>query len=86
MPALTAPVRLNHLRHGLGTLGLGAPTADKMAGEFFFFLRRHVPGFAGAGQIAGAQELFGFGKIAGLGIGACAAELALDDAAMAAVG
>ena len=87
MSAFATPVGLDHLSHGLIGFRVEAPTADEMPGEFFLSGngRLHVL-FLGGCPVARLQKLFGFGKIAGLRIGAHSAESALDGATMGAVG
>ena len=85
--AFAAPVRSNHLGHGLVSFGLHAPTGDKMPSEILLLLgprpfRRCV--FAEV-AIAGFEKLFGLGKIGGLRIGAHAAQFAFDNAPVLAV-
>jgi len=58
-----------------------------MPGEFFLIWNfRLRVFFLGGGPVARLQKLFGFGKIAGLRIGAYSAEGALDGATVGAVG
>jgi len=85
--AFAAPVRSNHLGHGLVTFGLHAPTGDKMPSEILLPLAG--PSFSrcilAEVAVAGSEKLFGLGKIGGLRIGAHAAEFALDGATVLAV-
>lgn len=89
VPALTAPVGLDHLGHGLGTLALLIPTGNKVPGQFFIhrllliLLGRRV--LVGGG-VGGFEQLFGFGKIGALRVSVHTAQLAQDGASVLAVG
>lgn len=85
--AFATPVSLDHLGHGLRAFGCEAPTADKMPGKFFLARNWRLPSFfLGGGPVARFKKLFGFGKVAGLRIGAHSAQRALDGSTVVPVG